>query len=127
MFETGLAFGLAHSTVSMLFHGPLGYRASLHVSSMREIEVTPRMRAALWLLGLHLHERCYTEASGQPAPIPDPGLTWRELECLQHVAAGFSDKQIARRIGLSPETVGDHISRARRKLRADRGSARWPC
>jgi DNA-binding CsgD family transcriptional regulator len=111
------AFGWG-TNISIPILGPHGYRASLHISAMRQIEVTPRLRAALWLLGLHLHERCYTETDA-PALPRDPGLTWRELECLQHVAAGLSDKQIARRIGISPETVGDHIARGRRKLRAN--------
>jgi DNA-binding NarL/FixJ family response regulator len=41
--------------------------------------------------------------------IPD-GLTSREVEVLQHVAAGQSNRQIADALFLSPRTVERHIA-----------------
>lgn len=41
-----------------------------------------------------------------------PELTARQCEVLQHVARGLSDKEIARRLQLSPRTVEMHVARA---------------
>ena len=38
----------------------------------------------------------------------DTGLTTRELEILQHIVAGESNKEIAAELGLSPNTVAVH-------------------
>ena len=45
-------------------------------------------------------------------------LTARELEMVRQVAAGLSNKQIARRLALSEKTVRNHLSRAFNKLGA---------
>ena len=50
---------------------------------------------------------------------PDlPALTKRELEVLALLASGLTNKEIARSIGLSPETVKDHLENLYRKLDA---------
>lgn len=48
----------------------------------------------------------------------DDGLSERELDVLRGVAAGLVNKQIALRLGLSPETVKEYLSHAMGKLRA---------
>ena len=45
-------------------------------------------------------------------------LSERELDVLNQVATGLSNKQIARRLGLSEKTVRNHLSRVFIKLRA---------
>lgn len=52
--------------------------------------------------------------------IDDPrrGLTEREIEVLQLIAAGETKEEIARHLGLSPSTVSRHMSRAYRALGA---------
>ena len=45
-------------------------------------------------------------------------LTLRELECLRWVAAGKSDLQTAKIMGLSAVTVKGHVDKARQKLGA---------
>jgi two-component system, NarL family, response regulator len=45
-------------------------------------------------------------------------LSERELHVLNHVAIGLSNKQIARRLGISEKTVRNHLSRVFNKLRA---------
>ena len=47
-----------------------------------------------------------------------PALTKRELEVLALLASGLTNKEIARSIGLSPETVKDHLENLYRKLNA---------
>jgi DNA-binding NarL/FixJ family response regulator len=52
------------------------------------------------------------------APLPDPIdlLTARELEIAVLIAQGCHNKEIARRLGISPFTVGAHLARAFTKL-----------
>ena len=60
-------------------------------------------------------------AGGRQAPSSD-GLSPRELEVLRLVAAGESNSQIARRLGLSTHTVERHVANLYRKIGA-RGRA----
>lgn len=60
-------------------------------------------------------------AAGDPAPPPH-GLSRRELEVLRLLAAGESNRQIARRLGLSPHTIERHVANLYRKIGA-RGRA----
>lgn len=46
----------------------------------------------------------------------DVHLTEREREVVEHVVRGLSDKEIARRLGISRETVRTHIENAAMKL-----------
>ncbi|MDQ0008421.1 DNA-binding NarL/FixJ family response regulator [Luteibacter jiangsuensis] len=48
----------------------------------------------------------------------DEALTERELEVLRGVAAGLENKQIAKRLGLSADTVKEYVSNAMAKLHA---------
>jgi len=48
------------------------------------------------------------------------GLSPREIEILEAVAAGRSTKEAARDLGVSPETVKTHLSNLYRKLEASR-------
>ena len=60
-------------------------------------------------------------AAGHSAPPPG-GLSRREREVLRLLAAGESNRQIARRLGLSPHTVERHVANLYRKIGA-RGRA----
>lgn len=48
------------------------------------------------------------------------GITRREHEVLGLLAAGLSNKDIARRLGLSPNTVKTHVAKVYEKLEAAR-------
>ena len=63
-------------------------------------------------------------AAPPPVADPFPGLTAREREVLDLVAAGVRNQQIAERLFLSPKTVANHISSIFVKLEvADRSAA----
>jgi RNA polymerase sigma factor (sigma-70 family) len=49
-------------------------------------------------------------------PAIAPSLTDREEQVLRLVAAGLSNRQIAERLGLRPQTVKNHLRRIFEKL-----------
>ena len=50
------------------------------------------------------------------ARLPFPQLTDREREVLDLVAAGLDNETIARRLGLSPKTVRNHLANVLARL-----------
>lgn len=80
-----------------------------------------------WLLGVgdrlasigleHLAKRC-REITAGPERFGGLGVTTREAEVLTLVVEGFSNKEIAARLVLSPRTVEKHVETLLRKLGA---------
>jgi len=68
-----------------------------------------------------------TTAGGDEPPatgmVPSDPLSARELEVLRWLATGASNKAIARRLDLSPNTVKTHLKRVYEKLGADSRTA----
>jgi DNA-binding NarL/FixJ family response regulator len=56
------------------------------------------------------------EFLGSATAAPRVTLTTRQIQVLQRVAAGQTDKQIARDLSLSPRTVEMHVAGAMRAL-----------
>jgi len=54
------------------------------------------------------------------AAIRSLGLSARETEILEQLAAGGSNKEIARALGISPNTVKTHVARVYEKLDVQR-------
>jgi DNA-binding NarL/FixJ family response regulator len=59
--------------------------------------------------------RCPTTADALRRSTDDP-LTAREREVVHFIASGLSNKEIARRLGLSEKTVGNHRNNLMKKL-----------
>jgi DNA-binding CsgD family transcriptional regulator len=57
---------------------------------------------------------------GNPRGQQALGISDRELEVLREIAAGHSNKEIARRLDVSPNTVKTHVARLFEKLGASR-------
>ncbi|SFN45959.1 response regulator transcription factor [Dokdonella immobilis] len=81
--------------------------------------------AAFLALGVVLGARLF----GRHGELPDDGnpqaraalgISPRELEVLRELAAGYSNKEIARRLEVSPNTVKTHVTRLFEKLGARR-------
>lgn len=78
------------------------------------------------VLGVWLGNRL-TPHRAKPAPfernaaaVRSLGLSPREVEILDRLAAGESNKEIARRLGISPNTVKTHVARVYEKLAVQR-------
>jgi DNA-binding CsgD family transcriptional regulator len=69
-------------------------------------DFSERDRAVLTLLRPHLHQ-AYVDAERRRRPVPQ--LTTRQQDLLQLVAAGYTNTQIARRLGISEGTVRTHL------------------
>jgi DNA-binding CsgD family transcriptional regulator len=76
-------------------------------------DFSERDRALLTLLRPHLHQ-AYLDAERRRHPVPR--LTSRQNDLLQLVAAGHTNTQIARRLGISESTVRTHLENIYEKL-----------
>lgn len=80
---------------------------------------------AFLALGIYLGMRVAGPAKpvpfdGNPKALASLGISPRELTVLQALAAGQSNKEIAARLDVSPNTVKTHVSRLFEKLGAMR-------
>ncbi|NNM78266.1 response regulator transcription factor [Sphingomonas sp. ID1715] len=60
------------------------------------------------------------EATGNTAAQASLGISDRELAVLRELAAGRSNKEVALRLGVSPNTIKTHVARLHEKLGARR-------
>jgi DNA-binding CsgD family transcriptional regulator len=58
--------------------------------------------------------------AGNRAAQASLGISERELAVLQQLAAGCSNKEVAQRLGVSPNTIKTHVARLFEKLGASR-------
>ncbi|NOT88243.1 MAG: response regulator transcription factor [Lysobacter sp.] len=80
--------------------------------------------AAFLALGVWLGARAFgTRAppfDGNPQALAELGISAREREVLAEIVAGRSNKEIAARLKVSPNTVKTHVARLFEKLGANR-------
>lgn len=81
--------------------------------------------AAFLALGVFIGVRLFAGPKpapfdGNPKAVDSLGISPRELVVLQELAAGHSNKEIARRLEVSPNTVKTHLARLYEKLGAER-------
>lgn len=93
---------------------------------MQRESAGPGLHAALKAVqhGLTVLDPTFADLAAPPVSEPPPEpiphqLTNRELEVLQHVAAGLSNKRIARQLSISEHTVKFHVNGILAKLDAD--------
>jgi DNA-binding NarL/FixJ family response regulator len=77
------------------------------------LDFSERDRAVLTLLRPHLYQ-AFLDAERRRNPVPR--LTPRQWELLCLVAAGHTNAQIARRLGISQGTVGTHLENIYERL-----------
>ena len=86
---------------------------------------TALIAAAFLALGVFLGVRVFAARGpapfdGNPKAVASLGISPRELVVLGELAAGRSNKVIARRLEVSPNTVKTHVARLYEKLGAER-------
>ena len=86
---------------------------------------TALIAAAFLALGVFLGMRVFAAPTpapfdGNPKAVASLGISPRELVVLKELAAGRSNKEIARRLEVSPNTVKTHLARLYEKLGAER-------
>ena len=80
-----------------------------------EARVVPLNADEALIIVRDLSESTLRTSSATP---PDYSLSQRELVVLESVALGLTDKQIAHKLGISPDTVRKHVAAVRRKMGA---------
>ncbi|MBI4202345.1 MAG: hypothetical protein HY532_04420 [Chloroflexi bacterium] len=126
VFE-GARVQLALAEVLMLqgSHEEAAYEAMAALNAFKGLGAVHEAGRAEAVLGLV--RRSATEnskAAASPSPSFDTGLTRREIEVLQLLAAGKSNQEIAAHLVLSVRTVERHISTIYEKLGATGKAAR---
>ena len=112
-------FGVEHSLMLCLPEAPPGTIAGperhvrLYLSRGPGPDFSERDRALLTLLRPHLHQ-AYLDAERRRHPVPR--LTPRQNDLLHLVAAGHTNTQIARRLGISEGTVRTHLENIYERL-----------
>lgn len=76
-------------------------------------------------LGVYIGARVFARPAaapfdGNPKAVASLNISPRELTVLQELAAGHSNKEIARRLSIAPDTVKTHVARLFEKLEAKR-------
>jgi DNA-binding CsgD family transcriptional regulator len=99
--------------------GP-GQTVRLHLFRGPGLDFTERDRAVLTLLRPHLHQ-AYLDAERRRHPVPR--LTPRQNDLLRLLAAGHTNGQIARRLGISEGTVRTHLENIYEKLHVSNRTA----
>jgi len=82
-----------------------------------------RLAAGESVLDSRVTGRVIVWASQNPVDTTEDNLSAREVEVVRRVARGESNKQIARRMGLSENTIKTYLRRAYRKLDCQTRSA----
>ncbi|MEG2941276.1 MAG: response regulator transcription factor [Thermomonas sp.] len=96
------------------------------VRSHSEVVTEALLATGFLALGVWLGLRMFgrrlplVEGEGNPQAQAALGISPRELEVLHEIAAGHSNKEIAARLHVSPNTVKTHVARLLEKLGAKR-------
>ena len=99
--------------MAVYFPDEPGHTLRLMLWRGRGRDFNERDRLLLTLLRPHLVAAYRNAERRRRAPA---GLTPRQLELLQHVAQGYTNRQVARRMGLSEGTVRTHLNHIYERL-----------
>jgi LuxR family quorum sensing-dependent transcriptional regulator len=110
-----------NSGVTVPIYSVTGFQACVtYGSAERKLDLSNRSVAALHLISIYAHNkmRDVLAGSGNRAAKRATALSAREIEVLKWMAAGKTNWEIARIIGVTERTVEFHVSQALRRLNA---------
>jgi len=126
MWKTVLSYGLALAAGSLALQW-LEYRLWARTHAL---EIYLALLAAAFLgLGVWVGAKLFTRSGAAAGFEPNDraraslGITDREFDVLRLLAAGRSNKEIARQLEVSPNTVKTHVARLFEKLGTGRRTA----
>jgi DNA-binding CsgD family transcriptional regulator len=109
--------GLLHG-ITVPIHMVGAFPGTVNVVGHRK-NVEPEAEHAVHLMSVYLHDAALKLAQAEERVLRQPvKLTPRERECLQWVAVGKTDWEIAGILSLAERTVHNHIESAKSKLTA---------
>ena len=122
ILSTATACGMGEG-FTVPIHVPGEYLGSCSFGMAWGRELRPELLPAAQYVGCFAFEAARrirtAEALAEGAPLPEaatrPTLTGRQFDCLVLAAQGRSDWHIAQLLGISPETVHQHIETAKRR------------
>lgn len=122
MWKRVLGYGAALAIGTLLLQW-LDYQRAARLASL-EIYLA-LLALGFLVLGVVLGVRVFAPPrpasfDGNPKAAESLGISPRELEVLQALASGLANKEIARQLEVSPNTVKTHVARLFEKLGAQR-------
>jgi LuxR family quorum sensing-dependent transcriptional regulator len=115
IYDTAREYGWKE-VVGVPIHGPFGYQGMVTMATKQSVLLSAYDLAAIESISRAIHDRCRKEIGFGSNPEDVPKFSAREIECMQWVAAGKTDWEIAQLLGISSSTVHFHIERAKKKL-----------
>jgi DNA-binding CsgD family transcriptional regulator len=116
VYDLVLRFGYADG-FAVPIHGPAGYRGLVSLLAPKKLNLTARDRVALEIMSRAIHDRCRATIGFGMITDDLPKLSAREIECMKWVAAGKTNWEVAKVLGISKSTVHFHVERVKKKLR----------
>jgi LuxR family quorum sensing-dependent transcriptional regulator len=113
VWAAGQAYGWVEG-FSVPIHGPGGYQALVSLAALKPVALSIAERRMLQAVALHVHDEC--RRGIDPLVQRLPALSARQIECLHWVAAGKTDAEIAKLLGITAATVHYHVEGAKRQL-----------
>jgi DNA-binding CsgD family transcriptional regulator len=115
LYDAGAAYGWKDA-FAVPIHGPGSMQGLVAMATREALVFNVIDCAILEMMARAVWERCRT-SEGFGMFEPDQAqLSPREIECLQWAAAGKSDADIARLVGIRPATAHFHIEEAKKRL-----------
>jgi LuxR family quorum sensing-dependent transcriptional regulator len=115
LHDAARAFGWREA-LAVPVHGPNSLQGLVTMATFDELALDASTKALLQAMSIAVHERCRTSASFGMSDAAPVALSRRELECLQWVAAGKTDWEIAKLLGIKPVTAHYHVERVKKKF-----------